>query len=1014
MKKSYLLVLLFLIGLSNFAFAQDRQVSGKVTSATDGIGIPGVNVIVKGTTNGAVTDGSGNYVVTVPAEGSVLVFSSVGSTAEEITVGNQTVINVALVDDIKQLGEIIVTGYSTVTKEDLSSSIAVVGGQELAQRPNPSVDQLLQGRASGVQVTAVNGKPGANAFIRIRGTGSITGGNQPLLVVNGVQIPDEMRDQFMTSMNANDIESISVLKDAAAASIYGARGSNGVLVITTKSGASSKGQIKYSFQSGINEKIADNFEMMNSAQKLQYEYDLGYENPYIKRHLKSSGFPSSATIFNVTPEERQSVWNAIMAEDHNWQDDILRTGRINSHQISSGGTTGKANYYFSLQKFDQQGIVVGSDFNRYAGNLSVDAEVKPWLTIGNVLQVGHTKTNETRDRNNVQNPFRAIYDYNPYEPVFTSPGVYNYTMSGFPILEALKNNPEEQRNLTGMNALRAELRPFKGLTLSSKLATSLNDFQREYFLKPNSVLDQYVGDPQARGSKTDNGSRVFGLNLINQARYNFKLGQDHSFNVGAIQEFQKSSFSSYRFTKKGFATGDLTTQDAGAANDGDNRTTKSVWAISSLAGTFDYAFKNRYFLTGSLRRDGSSRFGRDNQYGNFWSTSAGWLISGENFMQQLDWISVLKLRGSVGTVGNFAGIEDYQSLGLYGFGRYNGQIAALPIQVENRNLSWERRLKRNVGVDFEIFQSRFAFSADYYNELTQDLLLAVPLSRTTGFSSVVDNVGSMVNKGVEFTTTGDILRAGDFTWSINGNITFNKNEVVALNEGQEEIVTNGLGVFKPGYANGTYKLVRWAGVNPENGKPQYLTKDGEITNTYSASDAVVLEGKSPNPKFFGGFGTSMAWKGFDVSAQFNYVSGAYTYNYMKMNMATWGVGVPRNQSTLALDSWKKPGDNTFLPEVKRGQVTQTTDQYLQKSSFMRFRNLTVGYTVPKSLTSKIHMQQLRVYVQGQNLFTYNPHFFGDPEVGNGSAESNLTSPAQAALYSYPQTRQFTFGVDVSF
>ncbi len=1014
MKKNLLLSLFLVLILALPAWAQQsRSVNGKVTDQSTGQGLPGVSVLVKGTTIGTATGADGAFSINVPGEKSVLVFRYIGYSAKEVPVGSKNTVNVTMSIDQKQLSEVVVTGYQTKTKEDISSSVSVVTAKELEQKPNPSVDQLLQGKSAGVQVTAANGKPGANAYIRIRGTGSISGGNDPLLVVNGVQIPDDMADQFFTSLNANDIENITVLKDAAAASIYGARGSNGVLVITTKSGKTLDGKLTYRFQSGYSEKIPDNFELMNASQKLQYEYDLGYQNSYITNYLRKNNFPSSANLFNISEAERQAAWNSLIDQSQDWRDLILQKGKLTSHQLSLGGSSDKTSYFFSLQKFDQEGLTVGSDFDRYAGTLNVSSDIKSWLTVGNNLTLGHTRTNELRDRNNVQNPFRAMYTYNPYEPPFNEDGSFNYTSQGFPILEAIQNNPEEQRYLTGLNSFNIDIKPIDGLILTSKLGLTYNKYNREYYLKPNSVLDLYVGDPLARGQKTDNGSEEFAYDWINQASYSFNIGSDHNFSVLAFQEFQKDQFSSYSLSRKGFASGNQTTQDNGAENVRNNSTFRSDWTLFSLASTVDYNYQQKYYLTGSLRRDGSSRFGANNKYGTFYSGSASWLVTAEPFMQQYDWLTTLKLRASYGTVGNF-NIGNYASLGLYGFSNYAGALSSLPTQVPNEDLTWESKVKRDIGLDFEVLQSRVALTLDYFNETTEDLLLATPISATTGFSSVTRNVGSIRNQGLEAGLNVDIIRTNDLTWSFNGNITFNKNEVINLNEGQEEIVLNGLGVFKPGYAVGTYKLVRWAGVDPQTGEAQYLNKNGEVTKTYSASDAVVIEGKSPNPKYYGGFGTTLNYKGIDLSANANYVVGNYTYNYNYLTLVSHGVNVRQNQSTKAFDYWKNPGDETLLPKATANTVTRATDLYLQDASFLRLRNVSLGYTIPSNLTSKAKIQSLRVYVQGQNLLTYNPNFFGDPEVGVGSAESGLTFGGQAALFSYPQTRQFTMGVDVSF
>lgn len=1017
MNKKLLKMMLFLCIIATQLHAQDRVVTGTVTDKADGLALPGVSVVVRGTNLGTQTNNQGQFTLNVPQGQQALVFTYIGYLSQTIAVTSNT-INVALVADLKQLTEVVVTGYSTQTKRGVTGAISVVGSQAVIEKPIPSVDQLLQGRAAGVQVVGANGKPGANAYIRIRGTGSINAGNQPLLVVNGIQISDSMRDQFFNSLNANDIENISILKDAAASSIYGARGSNGVIVITTKSGAQIGGLLTYRFQYGINQKLPDNFEMMNATQKLQYEYEMGFTNPYLNSYFAANrgAYPVGSTIVNISPELRQAAWNAIAVEDHNWQDAILDNGTIQQHELSFGGTTGKTNYFFSLQKFDQKGISLSSLFNRYSSTLNVSTDIKPWLSVGNSLNFGFTKSNETRDRNNVQNPFRAMYVYNPYEPVYNPNGTFNPTHQGVNVIQHLITEPETQKNFTGLNSFNVDVHPIEGLNINSRLGLTLRDYKRENFSQPGGALDPIVGDPSAPGAKTDNGIQEFFYSWTNQAKYAFTLNTAHNISVSAIQEFQKSQFSSYSLSKKGFASAGLTTQDNGSTNLNNNTTSKSIWTIFSLAAIAEYNYNRKYFVGSSIRRDGSSRFGANNKYGTFWSASLSWLTSDEDFMKKYDWLTLLKVRGSIGTTGNFSGLTNYQSLNTYAFGRYGGNLTSFPNQIPNPDLTWESKLKRNIGLDFELFKSRLAVTLDYYNELTDDLLLSQPVSSTVGFTSVIKNIGAMTNKGVEASFNLDVIRGNEFTWSFDGNFTYNKNRIKNLNQGQEEIVdaNTGINVYRPGYAYSTFKLVRYAGVDPQTGEAQFYNKDGAITKAYSAADAVVLEGKSANPDYYGSLGTSFEYKGFDLSAQANFTIGGYTYNGVMSTLVSWGPSRAQNLSVDALDYWKKPGDVTFLPKASAANTTRTTDQYLQNASFLRLRNVTLGYTLPKSWVQKAKFQSLRVYVQGQNLLTYIPHFFGDPEVGTGSAESNLLIPGQFSLYSYPVTRQFTFGLNASF
>ncbi|ASU32538.1 SusC/RagA family TonB-linked outer membrane protein [Mucilaginibacter xinganensis] len=1014
MKKLVLAFLCFSMLCITQVFAQSHSVTGVVTGKDDGKPIPGATLRVKGQNSGSQTDVNGKFSLTVP-DNATLSFSFLGYLTQDVSVAGKSSLTVVLVPSNRELDEVVVTGYQTKTRANNTAAISTISPKEIADKPIPGIDNLLQGKAAGVQITTENGRPGANAFIRIRGTGSVNASQQPLLVVDGVQIPDAAAPEFYNTLNANDVANISVLKDASASSLYGARGSNGVVVITTKNGSESSNHISYTFQYGTNRKIPDNFQMMSAAQKLQYEYDLGYTNGDLANYLSANNLPTDVT--QITDAQRQTAFNALIAQSHNWQDDILRSGKIMQHQLVISGHENKTNYYASFQKYDEDGIVVGSNLNKYNGKLNLSTEVKPYLTLSNNLSLGERSTNETRDRYNAQNPFYAIYAYNPYEKVYNADGSYNLTSQGFPILEALKNNPENQKYLNGYNTTTVDFHPIKGLSISSQIGLTLNDYTREYFIKPGSILDNYVGDPAAPGDKTDNGSRDFNYDWINKAIYRFDVNSDHHFTILGVQEFQKDVFTSYTLESKGFPSPDLPTQDNASANSGKNSTSYSAYTIASLLGEVDYNYKGKYFVTGSIRNDGSSRFGANNRYGTFGAGSIGWLITSEDFAKNITWLNVLKLRASIGNTGNFSGISNYQALGLYGFGNYGGKSTAIPTQIPNPNLTWEKKLKRDVGIDFELFNSRITGSFEYYNETTSGLLFQLPVSQTTGFSAVYKNVGGLYNKGIDLSLNGDIVRNKDVKWSVYGNINYNKNKVTSLYSGANEIASNGVGVVKPGEAIYTYKVVRYAGVNSQTGAAQFLDKNGNITETYNFDNAVVESGKSPNPKFYGGFGTSVSYKGFELTADFTYSYGGYTYNNVYQNLDAWGSNYYQAQSTLALNYWKKPGDVNVLPKPDAAGADQTyvTDQYLQKDDYIRFRTLQLAYTLPKAITQKFKVYSLRVFLQGQNLLTINPHhFFGDPEVGIGSVESGLLIPGQNTLYSYPSTRQFTFGANITF
>lgn len=1012
MKKILLFSLCVLMVSITQVFAQSRTITGTVTAKDDGLPIPGVTVKIKGTNVGVATNGAGKFTINAP-NGSTLQFTAIGYYQQSVVVTGGT-INISLATVNSELGEVVITGYQTQKVLNNTSAVTTVSGKEVADKPVPSIDQLLAGKSSGVQVTTQNGDPTSNAYIRLRGIGSINASDEPLLVVDGVQIPDNSTGQFYNGLNPNDIASFTILKDAASASQYGARGANGVIVITTKQGSKNGAHISYFFQYGVNKAIPDNFKLMDAMQKLQYEYDLGYTNGDLASYLQSQGLPTDVTA--LTPAQRQSAWAVLEARGHNWEDAILRTGHIQQHQVTVNGGDDKTTYYVSLEKYDQDGISPASNLDKWAGKVNLQTKVNPWLTITNNSNVSENGSNRVRDRFNAQSPFVAMYSYNPYEPIYNPDGTYNTTESGINILEELKNVPQYDKELTAINNTTLDIHPIRGLTVSSSIGLVLDQFTDQYFIEPGSELDGYVDDPSTPGLKEDDGTQDFNYDWVNKAEYSFTVAKDHHFDVLGVEEFQKDVFTSYVLESKGFPDANLSTQDNGSANTGKNSTTYSAYTLFSLLGKLDYNYKEKYFLSGSLRRDGSSRFGANDEFGTFYAVSGGWLISAEDFAKNINWLNVLKLRGSYGTSGNFSGIGNYTALGLFTFGKYDGLSTEYPSQIASPDLTWEKKLKRDIGVDFQIFKN-ITGVFDYYNDKTTNLLFNLPVSQTTGFSSVTRNVGAMVNKGIEFSLNADIINKKGLKWSVYGNITHNVNKITQLYNGATQIFHDGVDVEQAGYAINTFYLVRYAGVNPQTGAAQFYDKNGKITETYSSADEVILPGKSPDPKLYGGYGTSVSYKGFQISGDFTYQYGGYTYNNEYQTLVSWGGNVSSQQSTLALNYWKKPGDVNVLPKpIANGpDEGYITDYYLQKDNYVRFKNLTISYTIPSAITQKYKVYSFRVFIQGENLATFNPdHFFGDPEVGIGSRDSNLFTPGEQNLFSYNNTRQFSLGVNVTF
>lgn len=1015
MKNSFKLLLsLFFILAAQLTFAQDKMVNGTVTSESDGMPLPGVSVIVKGTSTGAQTDFDGNYSLNVNV-GDVLVYSFLGMKEVELSVGTSNTYNVVLSEDAADLEEVVVVAYGQKSRKELTSAVSVLSSDELSKMsPTVSVDNMLQGKAAGVQVVAANGKPGQTAFVRIRGVGSISAGSAPLYIIDGVVAPD------MSSVNPSDVESMSVLKDAATTAMYGSRAANGVILITTKSGSYNKdAEITFSSRIGQSQKIDDNFRMMDASQKLQYE-----------RELAALGVSNAVSLPgpSISTEEEYARY---LGRNTNWQDELLRKGLVQSNSLSISGGKEDISYFMNIGHDRNTGIIRDLDgFERINARLNFNFKPKKWLDISTNLSVSSTSSDEPRDRNNVQNPFRAMYDYNPYEtkyildddnnlvPDDNGDRQYNLTTNGFSISEALINNPETEYYTYIIGGVSANIHLTENLTNKLSVGGTNTRYRRESFMKPGSVLDGYVGDADAPGSKTDNGSNSLDYTITNVLKYSRTINDHHNFSVSGLVEYNERNFRSYSLSSIGFATPDLSVQSIASTPDAasTNLTTRTLF---SYGGFLDYNYKGKYLFSASLRTDGSSTFGSKNRYGNFWSASAAWNIADEDFLSDSTF-DILKLRASAGTSGN-RNVGSYASIATLGFGSLNGQSVAAITDNGNPELGWEQNFIWDVGVEFSLLNRRLRGVFDYYQRTTEDLLLSIPLPRTSGENdgSTLSNIGEMKNKGFELELSGDIIRTKDFQFTLGGNIAFVDNEVTKL-IGNEEFpdgapINASNTTVRVGEEINTFYLVKYAGVNPANGKPLFYDLDGNVTDVYDSDALHVLSGKSPIADFDGGINTFIRYKSFDLAADFYYKFGSYALNYMQSNMLSDGTSVNANQRLDAFNYWRNPGDTNVLPSPLYGNdAQQGTDRFLQKGDYVRLRNVTLSYNLNTNVIKDFGIDSLRVYIQGQNLWTWTAEFKGDPEVGIGSGETAQTTFGEYNLYSYPQTQSFSVGVDLKF
>ncbi|MFT4831452.1 MAG: TonB-linked SusC/RagA family outer membrane protein [Psychroserpens sp.] len=1000
----------FMVLCVSFSFAQGKTISGNVT-AQDGFPLPGVSVVVVGTTTGVQTDFDGNYSISA-SEGQVLRFSYIGQKTVNRTIGSSIVMNLQMEEDAQALEEVIVIGYGSKSRELSTSAISTVSAESIeAFVPSTSIDNILQGQAAGVQVTAANGRPGSTAFVQIRGVGSINASSTPLYVVDGQPVGQD----FINNINPNDIGSFSILKDAATVSKYGSRGANGVILITTKTGKPGDAKITFRSSVGSGSRIQDPFDLMNASQKLELE-----------RQFADLGFNAAQSLPGASASPEQLA--ILRSLDTNWEEELLRKSYIQSNSLSISGGEEKLTYFLSLGYDKNTGIVDNIDgFERVSARVNTTYQAKEWLNIGTNLSFARSTTDLPRDRNNVQNPFRAMYDYRPYEPLFLRDAqggivngadgnpVYNPTSSGFPIALALQTEPEDNRNFLMIGSMFADIKLSDKFSNRFSVGATSNRFNRTNRSIAGGVLQAFVGDANFPGSQTDNYAQSFEYNVNNLFNYADTFNGVHNFGATFLLEYNENIYTDLFATSRGFPTPDLAYQDVAA--EATSAGSEERRRILFSQGLFlDYDYDGKYILSGSIRRDGSSRFGPDNKYGYFYSGSGAWNIAKESFMDN-SVFNNLKLRASYGTSGN-QNIGNFEYLNLLNFNTYNGLTTAIPVGVGNPQIQWESQATLDVGVEFGLFNNRVNGVVDYFKKNSKDLLLNRPISQTVGDedNSILANIGEIENSGIEVSLNADVVRSMNFTWSIGGNATFLDNKVVSLVDGED--IINGNTILRVGEEINSFYLVEYAGVNPANGAPLYLDTDGNVTGEYSDSFQTLLEGKSPVADFEGGFYSSLKYKGFGLRADFIYKSGNYIIN----NQREAGIAIGNidgNQRVEAFNYWKQPGDVDVLPSpLFQATADQTSTRFLEKGDYVRLRTLTLDYNLPNEFLKDFGINSLRIFASGQNLLTFTK-YNGDPEIGLGSAETAQQGdagfvPGEFSLFSYPQTKSYTFGIEVGF
>lgn len=974
------ILLFFSLALFTFhsAFAQNFVVKGTVTSHEDNEPLIGVTVLQEGTTNGVVTDMDGNYSFEVKgASKATLVFSYIGMQSQSHQVNASTgVLNVSLKSDAELIDEVVVVAYGVRKKGTIAGSVSTVKSEKLENVPTASFDQALQGQTPGLTVISNSGEPSVAATFQIRGTNSINSGTTPLFILDGVPI----ESSSFNAISPSDIESISVLKDASSTSIYGARAANGVVVITTKRGRKTDGaKVTFRGQWGFSQLAGNNWDLMNTAERIKYEKEIGLDLG-------------------------EDYYNKIKNIDVNWMDAVYNNNAPSqSYDLSVNGATDKTNYYVSGSFFDQDGITIGSAFRRYNLRANVENRAKEWLKLGTSTLLAYEDVEQAEDGEYaLYAPISASHFMLPYWNPYNEDGSLasqndgEWNGSGQNPIEWMQNNPVKHKTYKVISSLFAEVTPIENLTIRSQFGIDYSHATSFMQSFPSYIINNESG---TAGRASSDGLT---LTVTNTANYRFNLDDTHDFNFMIGQEGVNYHYETFQAVTEGQKNDALTNMASGsfASSWSDNT---SDYGFLSFFGRGEYNYKNKYYADFSVRADASSRFGEGNRWAGFWSVGLMWDMRREDFFKQYDWLTNAQLTFSTGTSGN-SSIPNYEHLALVtGGSNYMGETGISPTQRGNKDLTWEKLWTTNVGLRLGFF-NRLNFTAEFYNKLTTDMLMQVPVSYADGgYGAYWDNVGAMVNRGVELSLDADIIKTKDFTWNVFANASYNKNKLTELYNGIDEYVDSNVTMYSVGHTVTGFYMVRYAGVNPANGDALWYTKDGNITNEFSEEDRVLIEGKSFVAPWQGGFGTNLSWKGLMLSAQFSWMADRWVYNNDRLMDESNGLYTSYNQSRrLLYDRWKKPGDVTDIP--RHGVTPQFDTHYLENASFLRLKNLMLSYNIPgKALAKTRFFDGARVFVQGQNLLTFTGFTGIDPEVS-----------ANIYRAQYPMTRQFTLGVELNF
>jgi len=1022
MRKLYFLIFMLTI---HVAFAQTGKitVSGKVTDPLDGSSLPGVSIVEKGTNNGTSTDASGNYTLETSSD-ATLVFSFVGYKRQEVLVGNRTTIDVALEADAQLLDDVVVVGYGTQKKSQITGAIASVDNKEFKDQPVTNLASSIQGRVSGLNVTTPSGTPGAGLLINIRGN------NSPLYVVDGIPMVSQSNSSLSTSfdtegnvvgngqnlssisdINPNDIESIEILKDASAASIYGARAANGVILITTKRGKSGKPSISFNTYYGV-QTISRPIEFMNSKQFVGLVEE-ARQNDLDKYNDDPSYFGDDFDPSVLTnPLENFDLSTGV---NTNWLDEVTRTAPISNYEISLSGGNDKTKYFTSLSYFKQEGIIIENYYDRINYRLNLDQKVNDKLTVGTSAFLAYSRNKRSFNDNTYTGVITNIVGASPLMPVYDEDG--NYT-----------DYTEYQATWLSDNPVKSA-KEISALTTTTRIlgtAFAEYNFTPELKFRTSASADlTYTVDNQFKSAITADaesvGGEAFEANYNNTTwlnenilSYNKQMGQNSLTLMGGFT-LQKSVTTRNSITGQGFPDG--LEKISSAANIVKATGTETMWSLMSFLGRVNYSINDKYLMTATVRSDGSSRFSKENRFGYFPSASVAWRISEEGFLQGVEAISDMKLRVSYGLTGDQE-IGDFQYISFYSPARYYGYSGVKLRNIADPTLTWQENKMLNIGLDYDLFAGKISGSLEYFQSTKSKLLSQDAIPGTTGFPTITRNSGEIKNTGFEFSLNARVMDKGDFQWNVGFNFTTIKNEIKSLtNDGILLSGYNDLApthIMKEGQPISSFWGVKYLGVDPATGDPMYLDKDED--GDVDGDDAMII-GKA-FPDAFGGLTNNFKYKRFDLSIFLRYSFGNDVYNLIRPVYESLGYSnddyslysVYSNNATTVSDRWKKPGDKTDIPRASfiNANFYEGSSQFVEDGSFVRIQNVNLGYTFGGG---KI-FSSVRTYFEIQNLYVFSKYKGFDPEVSSTGGSSEFTAGIDYGAY--PQARTFLVGFNFNF